>query len=204
MDENLALLFGFLLSDGSVYYDKTKRTYCVQFTNKSTRLRGIFKDLMEKCFGVEKFYEIECSNAVSVRVFSAKIARELFENSLTFRTLPCDSFPKCNKRSCFTCKPLEFDLVNYPPCRIPQEILNSKILAKAFLKGFASGDGSATVSERYSTYVIEITCYHPFLRKQISECLSKLDIPSRSNKRSVFVSGIHNYGKFLKDVGFVQ
>ena len=51
MDKNLAALIGFLFSDGSVYYDKSKRTYCIQFTNKNKQMLEKFKYLATQCFG---------------------------------------------------------------------------------------------------------------------------------------------------------
>lgn len=205
MDEKLANLLGLLLSDGSVYYDKSKRTYCIQFTNKSPTLLKLFKELMKECFGVEKFYEIKCSNATSLRVFSKKIADELFKYSPTFRTLPLQQFPRAKKNSVpGGDKPLMYDSIEYPPCKIPNEVFNDKRYVSAFLRGFTSGDGSVYTNKRYGIYRFEITCYHPFLREQILKGLSLLEIPASQRRNSVYVSGIQNYRKFKADVGFVK
>ncbi len=203
MNEDLAHLIGFLLSDGSVYYDKSKRTYCIQFTNKSDNLRLIFKNLMEKCFGVTKFYEISKKDVISVRVFSKIIAEYLFFFSPTFRTLPCNQFPRCNNHLKHG-KSLVYNSIEYPPCKIPDEIFNNKLYAKRFIEGFTSGDGSLNIYPQYGIYRIELTCFHPFLRKQIVKCLTFLELPTRSNWRSVFVSGKDNVRKFLRDIPVIK
>ena len=155
------------------------------------------------CFSVSKFYEIKCKNAVSVRVFSKKIAELLFDYSPTFRTLPCEQFPKCNGFSCKYDEPFLYKYKKYPPCKIPEEIIINKNYAKSFLRAFVAGDGCCYVNEKHSIYNIEITCYHPFLRKQISGCLFTLGIPTRMNERSVFISGIKNFAYYLDSVGLV-
>ena len=203
MNGNFAHLIGFLLSDGSVYYDKSKRTYCVQFTNKSENLRSIFKYLMKTCFQVTKFYEIAKKDVISVRVFSKRIADILFLYSPTFRTLPCNQFPKCNDHLRHG-KCLVYNFVEYPPCRIPKEVLENKEYSKRFIQGFTSGDGTLTIFPKYGAYRVELTCFHPFLREQILYCLKSLDFKTRSNWRSVFVSGKDNVSKFLSTVGYVK
>jgi len=165
----------------------------------------LFKRLMKQCFGVEKFYEISCKNAISVRVFSKNIADYLFRYSPTYRTLPLEQFPKANERSVLVgFKALHYNSVKYPPCKIPEEIFSQKRCVAAFLRGFTSGDGSICINKKHSIYRVELTCYHPFLRKQSVECLSALGIPASARRNSVYVSGIANYQKFLRVVGFVR
>lgn len=200
----MAHLLGFLLSDGSVYYDKSKKTYCIQFTNKSETLREQFKGLMGSCFGVSKFYEIPCKNAVSIRIFSKKISDSLFEYSPAFRTLPCNSFPRCNSRSCSSCKPFVSDDIKYPPCRIPDQVMNKPELAVSFLRGFVSGDGGIYVNKNHSIYTVEIACYHPFLKDQVLQCISSLGIQARPKKKAVIVSGIGPFTKFMDKIGIVK
>lgn len=203
MDEYLAHLLGFLFSDGSVYYDKSKRTFCIQFTNKSQNLLSVFKALMKQCFGVDKFYEIKTRSVTSVRVFSKTIAENLFQLSPTFRTLPCKQFPQCNRHEQHG-KPYIYNSVEYPPCQIPEEILTNNIFAKSFLLGFTSGDGSLYINYAKSIYVVELTCFHPFLRNQLIECLKFLGFSTRSNSRAVYISGKENVANFLLNVGFVK
>lgn len=205
MNENIANLLGLLLSDGSVYYDKSKRTYCIQFTNKSQSLRELFKSRMRECFHVTRFYETICKNAVSIRVFSKSVAELLFKYSPTFRTLPCMSFPACNGFSCFPrCRPLLSAGKQYPPCRIHPSVLSNTLFARAFIRGFVSGDGNVYVNRKDGIYIIEITCYHPFLRRQIIDCINFLGIQTRHNTRSVFVSGIVPFSKFMDEIGVMK
>ena len=205
MNEEIANLLGLLLSDGSIYFDKSKKTYCIQFTNKSRKLRNLFKNLMEDCFGVTKFYEIRCKNAVSIRVFSKAIAKMLFQYSPTFRTLPCKSFPICNKRSCFSdCKPLYKDGIEYPPCEINKSVFANSVFKRSFIRGFVSGDGGVYINKKHGIYTVEIVCYHPFLKKQIVECIESLGIQTRCKRRSVFISGITPFTRFIDKVGVVK
>ena len=204
MNEDLANLLGLLLSDGSVYYDKSKKTYCIQFTNKSSRLRVLFKDLMKRCFGTNKFYEIPCKNAVSLRVHSMKIAKKLFIYSPTFRTLPCKSSPRCNQFSCSFCKPQKNNGIEYPPSQIHESILSNSEFTRAFLRGFVSGDGGLYINKKHSIYTVEIACYHPFLKKQVIEGIESLGIQARLKPNAVLVSGIKPFTKFMDDVGIVK
>lgn len=204
MNKNLANLLGLLLSDGSVYYDKSKKTYCIQFTNKSSRLRELFKGLMKDCFGVNKFYEIPCKNAVSLRVFSKRIAENLFRYSPSFRTLPCKSFPRCNMFSCSYCKPLNHNGIDYPPSQVHDSILSDSEFARAFLRGYVSGDGGVYINKKHSIYTVEIACYHPSLKNQVMDCISFLGIQARLKPKAVLVSGIKNFDKFMDEVGVVK
>lgn len=201
MDEKLSLLLGLLISDGSVYFDRSKRTYCVQFTNKNEILLDLFKELMTECFGDVRFHKVKCKNAFSIRTFSLRIAEILHSYSPSFRTKACDNFPKsteCRWHEHFIWKSKKF-----PACRVPEKILGNKDFAASFLKGYASGDGSLYQSKRYGIIRVELTCYHPLLRKQISQCLELLEIPSRSSDKAVFVSGRSCVKRFLDLVGFI-
>ncbi len=204
MNEKLAMLIGLLLSDGSVYYDKSKKTYCIQFTNKSPDLRNLFRVLMEYCFGVKSFYMIPCRNAVSMRVFSKKIADSLFQYSPTFRTLPCKSFPCCNGFSCKICDILQKNGIDYPPSRIHSSIMQDSGLIKAFLYGFASGDGGIYINRENGIYTLEITCYHPFLKAQILDCLSSVGIKARVKPKAVLISGLKSFTKFMDEIGILK
>ena len=181
MNEKLATFFGLLLSDGSIYYDKSKRTYCIQFTSKLDGLRNAFRTLVVECFGVENFHENRCKNAVSLRFFSVAIAKRLM-------SLSGISSKRYNKAV----------------CNIPSFILKDKQLIAAFLRGFVSGDGSVYVNKRYSILRVEIACHYTNLRKQIADCLSLLEIPCRVTERSVVITSFENCFKFLSDVGFLE
>lgn len=199
MNSDLALLIGLLLSDGSVYYDKSKRTWCIQFTNKDAKLLSVFKNLMGCCFGIRKFSTNKCANAIFLRVFSVRVAKTLHSYSPTYRTQACDNVPKCIGHS----KHLIQNEIKYPPCKIPDEIMSNPEFAATFLKGYASGDGNLYISKKYSIVRIDLTCYHPFLRKQLQDCLSVLGIPSRMTDKRVIVSGVSSSNKFLSLVNFI-
>lgn len=187
MDEKLAIFFGLLLSDGSIFYDKSKRTYCIQFTNKLVALRDVFKRLAEDCFYIKTFRENKCVGAISLRFFSVEIARYLMRLSL----------------------PENYARIKYPHyrknrCIIPASILSDRKLIAAFLRGFVSGDGSVYANKKYGILRVEIACHYQNLRRQISKSLSLLDIPCRITERSVIVSGFENCKKFLYLVGFLK
>ena len=103
MNENEATLVAFLLSDGSVYFDKSKATYCIQFTNTVDAMLERFIRLMQICFGLKNFQVNRCGRAKSIRFFSKRVATALFHFSPTFRTAV---FPDGT----------------YPPAKIPEEI----------------------------------------------------------------------------------
>ena len=204
MDSDTATLIGLLLSDGSVYFDKSKRTFCVQLTSKSESLRECFKTLMKSCFGAKSFYEPDCKNGVSVRVFSKRIASRLFEMSPTFRKLPCNSKPRCNIHSCIKCSPVsDKNGVEWPPCIIPEDILRNTSLASAFVRGYASGDGSVYWNERHAVRQIEIACFHPTLKRQIASCIALLGIRCRTLDKGVVISSKSELLKFSSMVGFL-
>jgi len=184
MNENQAMLIAFLLSDGSVYFDKSKRTYCIQFTNKVQGMLDKFIFLMRDCFSLENFKVNRCKRAKSIRFFSKKVALELFEHSPSFRTLvfPDGSFPNA---------------------RIPQQIFGDEKLAIAFLKAFGSCDGGICVNRTEGQYRVEFACRHPTLKKQLSELLSKTGFENTVTEERVIVRGKKNLISFLDKIGFL-
>jgi hypothetical protein len=203
VDEKLATLIGLLLSDGSVFFDRSKKVFCIQFTNKVDGLREVFKNLMKECFGITSFFENHCKGAVSVRVFSNKVANFLFNLSPTFRKLPCDSFPRCNGHSCIDCTPVIENSRKFPPCRIPEEILDDMIFSINFLRGFASGDGSIFFSNKHRVVCIELTCSHPILKAQLVVCLKKIGINCFTKRDGIIIASKSGLKRFHQLVGFL-
>ena len=187
MNEKLSSLIGLLLSDGSVYYDKSKRIYCIQFTNKFELMRNYFKFLMNQLFGFTNFKENKCKNAISIRAFSTKIARFLFQFSPSYRTLHYNTIP-----------------ISYPSCKVPQEIKSSKSFASAFLKSYASCDGCIYFNPKYSIRYVEIACYHPQILNDLADCLKVLEINCKRTENSVIISGKDNLREFYFSVGFLK
>ena len=185
MNKKLCSLIALLLSDGSVYYDKSKRTYCVQFTSNTKSMREYFKSLITDLFDITNFSENKCKNAVSIRFFSKKIAEVLFQFSPTYRTL-------------------RYSNGKYPNCKVPDEIKISPKFSAEFLKAFASCDGSISINRRNSTRVIEITCYHHRLKNDLFSCLQTLGIECRICKHSLKISNKTNIKKFADYVGFLK
>ena len=202
VNERLALLIGLLLSDGSVYFDKSKKTYCIQLTNKDPELLTLFKELMRECFGFTNFSINRCKNAISLRVFSVKVARELFSYSPSYRTKACKTKPVCADPLCDT-QHTPIDGVRYPSCKIPEVVLDDKKLLAAFLKGFASSDGTLYCNSKYSVAYVAITSHHPSLRNEIMHAINLLGLSATRNRHEVRISGIENTKKFLEIVGFI-
>lgn len=184
MSKKLSSLIGLLLSDGSVYYDKSKRTYCIQFTSKFISMRNYFKSLSIDLFGVENFHENRCKNVVSLRFFSSKIAKFLFNFSPTFRTL-------------------KFNDGSYPPCKVPEEIKSSREFSAEFLRAFVSCDGSFYSNLKYSIRRLEISCYHPKLILDLVGCLNTLEIKCRVSDNRLLITDKTNLEKFFSLVGFL-
>ncbi len=133
---------------------------------------------------LENYHINRCNRAKSVRFFSKKAALELFEYSPTFRTL---IFPDGN----------------YPPARIPQEILEDEKLAIAFLRAFASCDGGVVVNRAEGQYRVEIACRHPVLQKQLLQLLEKTGFEGVSTPERIMVRSKENLKKFLEKIGFL-
>lgn len=185
MNKKLSIFIGLLLSDGSIYYDKSKRTYCIQFTNKIASMHSVFRKLATELFGELNFYEHREKRAYSTRFFSVKIAKLLFQFSPTYRT-------KQHSDS------------SYPGCRIPVSIKTSKEFAAEFLKAYASCDGSVSFVPKYSTRRVEITCFHPMLKQDLLECFDVLGISCRSVENALRISNRPNLQKFHDAVGFLD
>ncbi len=183
MDEKLSAIIGFLISDGSVYYDKSKRTYCIQFTNKNKQMLEKFKFLAIQCFGEKHFHLNKCKNAFSVRFFSKKIANILFRYSPSFRTL-------------------RFENGEYPKTRIPQEVFADRNLATAFLQAYASSDG-CIYSDKSHKAVLEIACVHPELKQQLSELLKTLEIESLITQKGIRINKRSEIEKFASRIRFL-
>ena len=185
MNEKLAALIGMLLSDGSVYFDKSKRTYCIQLTSKPASMRRVFESLMRDCFGIKNFHENDCKNAISSRAFSKSVAQQLFAYTPTYRT---QKFPDGS----------------FPPARIPKEILASEKLIRAFLRTYASCDGCAYRNSSHPNGVVEIACTHPTIRSQLAECLGKLGIHCRTRYKGVEIYRSESVRKFRDVIGFLD
>ena len=203
MNTNLSTLTGLLLSDGSIFFDRSKKTFCIQFTNKVKNLREIFKHLMKGCFGVTNFIEHEENKGISVRTFSKDIAEFLFKLSPTFRKLPCKSFPVHNHQLVQCTPVLDENGIEWPNCKIPEEIISNKELATSFLKGIFSGDGTIFVNENHRVFQVSLACEHPTLKKQVVECLNSLSIECWTKNSGVFISSKSDLKKFHDLVGFL-
>lgn len=183
MDENLAAVIGFLMSDGSVYFDKSKGTYCIQFTNKSELMLEKFKFLILQCFGPRNFHINRCKNALSVRFFSKEIANYLFSYSPSFRTL-------------------KFKNGEYPKAQIPLEVFENQKLAIAFLQAYASSDG-CIYSDASHKAVVDIACIHPGLKQQLFELLKTLGIKSSVSKKGIRIYRKSEVEKFAQKIRFL-
>lgn len=185
MNKKLSSFIGLLLSDGSVFYDKSKKTCCVQFTNKLSSMREYFRSLSFDLFAVENFHKNQCKNAVSLRFFSKKVADFLFRFSPTYRTL-------------------RFEDGNYPPCKVPDEIKSSKKFSSKFLRSYVSCDGCFYHNPNYSIKRLEVCCYHPSLILDLKECFNTLGIEVRHSPNKLLITDESNLRKFARLVGFLE
>ncbi|MBI2972110.1 MAG: hypothetical protein HYY37_06850 [Candidatus Aenigmarchaeota archaeon] len=143
--------------------------------------------LAHDCFGISRFHENKCTNAVSVRFFSSPIARALISLSIPGNGVEA-KHPHYRKGT----------------CNVPVAIRTDRSFAAAFLRGFASGDGSVYANKKYSILRVEITCYYPHLRTHLAECLATLDIQCRLTGRAVLITGFDNCKRFLSVSGFLD
>ena len=185
MNENLARIIAMLLSDGSVYFDKSKRTYCIQFTNSVPEMLGCFSGLFQSEFGARKFRINRCKNAASVRFFSKEIALVLFQYSPSYRTAV-------------------FKDGNYPNCRIPKEIFEDEALAASFLRAYASCDGCFYKNKSHPNGVIEIACHHPLLRKSLAALLAIFGIRCEISARRIRMQDKESVRLFAEKIGFLE
>ena len=176
MNIELATIIAMLLSDGSVYYDKSKRTYCLQFTNKNRALREVFKRTITKCFNKRNFRDNRCKNAISVRFFSKKIAEELFEYTGSFKTAQA---------------------------KIPESIFCSREYATVFLRTYASADGCVYRDKSHPNGVVEISCKPLSFRKQLRRLLTTVGIHSRIISKGIRIDRKGEVSNFAKTVGFL-
>jgi hypothetical protein len=182
MNERLAEIIGMLLSDGSVYFDKSKRTYCIQFTNSVPGMLKRFVSLFQAEFGKRNYCVNKCRNAQSVRFFSKEIAIQLFSYSPSYRTMKTAD--------------------GYPPCRIPEKVLRNQLLAAPFLRAFASCDGCVFGNSSHPNGVVEIACHHPFLRNQLACLLSSFSIRSSISSRRLTIQDKTSVRLFAEKIGF--
>lgn len=172
-ETTLAQLVGILLTDGGVS-KISKNLYEIYITNNSETLLQLFKDCISKIFGQQKFYEYKSKTVNKVKITSKEIADFLFNLSLSYRTRPCDTYPKCsrmkNKISCKLCLPDN----GYPPVKIPDFILNNNDeLKREFLKVVFSAEGCVEFYENKYRYKnktglqrrVSLSCYNPRLLK---------------------------------------
>jgi intein/homing endonuclease len=176
MNREIAILLALLLSDGSVYYDRSKRTFCIQFTNKNKALRDRFKKSVAKCFGKINFRDNNCTNAISTRFFSKKIAEALLEYTNSFQT---------------------------HNAKIPKEIFTSKENAAAFLRAYSSGDGCIYKDKSHRNGVVEIACKPLSFRKQLKDLFAVLGIHARIISKGIRIDRKGEVLKFSKIVRFL-
>lgn len=179
MNKNKSLLIEMLLSDGSIYFDKSKRTYCIQFTNKISGMLYLFAKLMKKTYNLKNSKLNKCSNAVSIRYFSKKIALDLLKY--------CKSFTTKNN----SIKPI-----------IPKEIIENKKLLCFFLSAYCSCDG-CVYSNKSHFCIIEIACANNNLKDQLFYCFKKLNIKSKKIKKGIIISKKSEIKKFALFINFL-
>jgi|GEM_PF-2904929 len=185
MDEGLAEIIGMLLSDGSVYFDKSKRTYCIQFTNSVPAMLERFISSFQAEFGKRKYYMNRCRNAQSARFFSKEVAAILFSHSPSYRTMRLAGG-------------------GYPPCKIPDEIIRDKKLAAPFLRAYASCDGCVYGNRSHPNGVVEIACHHPLLRNQLAALLSLFSIRATVSRRRLAIQDKASVRLFADNIGFLD
>lgn len=191
---DLGILIGLLITDGCVTW--SGGSWRITFTGKSKELHKIFKEKVNKLFGINKFTEIiDKLGVLSTSFRNKKIAEFLHKEIPTFRTKP-------------------FGNGELPPTRLPTffKELSSKELAE-ILKVMFSADGSAVLGVKWHktkarwvfTRRISFASVHPTIREQVAELLrEKFGMNPKIWKKEIVLDEKNDIFRFQKEIGFVD
>lgn len=205
-------LVSLCLSDGGIGY--SSETSYIHFTNKSSALLDLFKKEIRK-FTSSKIHEQKKPRGITLRVFNKSLVDELIKISPSFRTKPCNHFPKCpylksGKINLRLKHPhVKFDGLTWSKIEIPEKLFRNKKDKSKFLKIYISCDGYPSIFPRKNSWsvverIVAIVCHHPMLKQRLSKLLDDLKVPYTVKENSLEMRSKEAITKFKKEIGFVD
>jgi hypothetical protein len=192
---DLGMLIGLLLTDGSVNTSGGHKN--IAFTNRSEVLHQIFKEKMQRVFGVSKFQEWRdkrWNNVKTTFLRSAKIFKILHSIVPSFRTKPLSDG-------------------TFSPAKIPEFVFNleEKVIAE-ILKLMFSADGCVCLGVTWNKTdkrwqirrMVKFACRHPKIKEQVSSLLKKLGIGNKIKPDGIVIWRKEDILKFKEKIGFVD
>ena len=197
LNEDLGILVGLLLTDGSV--SKKETSWEIEFTNKSEELHELFKNKMKTIYGITNFQNKKDHRSEEIKrtvIQNKSVGDSLTQIIPTFRTKQFENgiFPKSK-------------IPNFV-FQLPKENI-SKILQVMF-----STDGSVSLwvvwNKRKKVWEIKnyvkISSKHPKIRKQVYDLLKIFGFnPTiRTSNDEVVLFKKEDIKKFQNKIGFVD
>lgn len=191
----LGALVGLLLTDGSVNVSGGHKN--IAFTNRSDILHQLFKEKMQRIFGVMKFQEWQdkrWNNVKTTFIRSSEIFEKLQKIVPSFRTKP------------------SFD-GSFTSAKIPNFIFNLKEQEiTEILKLMFSADGCVCLGVTWSKAdkmwqirrLVKFACLHPTIKKQMGFLLKKLGINNKVKPDGIVIWKNKDIVKFKEKIGFVN
>lgn len=212
-ETQLVRLIALLLTDGGIS-KASKNLYEIYITNNSNIILNMFEACIEDLFGKQKFYRYKFKTVKKVKITSKEIGIYLLKFSSSYRTRPCNTYPKClDKTLCRICRSIN----GYPPARIPKFILNGKIeIRQEFLKIAFSADGCIEFYENKNKKNnkksnkksiqrrISLFCSNPYILKQFKTMIKKCGFNITFTKTEIRITGKKQLNKFKNEIGFLD
>ncbi len=211
----LVLLSAYLLTDGGISA-RNDRDWTIYFRNKDEEIIKSFQEQLFACCGKNGYITKRNDGTDFVRLHSKKLAEEMFQLSQSYRTKACNTFPVCRHlngkmSSCKLFGTLMIDGIEYPKAKIPDDVFESKKLAKEFLKIYASCDGGISVvpakNKKNSLFLVRKVLFsvkHPILNQQITDLLKSLGYLPSQYKDQIRLVKKKDIAKFSKEIGFIE
>jgi hypothetical protein len=189
---DLGILVGLLLTDGWI----TRNKNTIGFSGKSEELHKIFKEKMNKIFGIKKFRKVvDKFGIVSTIVDNKEIKSELTKIIPIFRRK-------------------QFKDGKFPNCRIPEFFFKlRKHELTEIMKVMFSADGCVSIGVWWNPKEkawklkrrIQISSSHPIIRKQLAKLLKeKFNINAKIRWNGVVIENKSDIKKFWKEIRFVD
>jgi intein/homing endonuclease len=202
-------VIAYLLTDGGI--DANGRIY---FSNTSNVLIDDFKNQVEESFGTQKFSFTKAGRTQIIRFSNNKVKKQVLKLSPSFRTRSCKTHPICpglkgETKVCPCCDGTKC-YEEFPPTRIPDEIMNSSnLVKKEFLTRIFSADGGPVLTKRNRRNYIEIrrmiilSSSHPTLKQQYKDLLLGFGIIPRDNGTQLQIERREDIEKFKNEINFL-
>lgn len=206
-------LVALCLSDGGIGFSSS--TMYIHFTSSSNVLLDFFKREIRK-FSNAKIHVQHKPRGTTLRVYDKDLVQDLLAISPSYRTRPCNHFPKCpilKKKEKIPTYGIHEHLFHnglvFAEVAIPEDLFRTQLDKARFMRIYTTCDGYPSIFPRKHSWsaverMVAIVCHHPFLKKRLHEILFNLRIPHKIKPYSLVMRSQDAIRKFKEKIGFVD